>query len=1183
MFGEYRRTAVQWLSRRLNAFARVSSIAWSSCKSKSVFRQWSWPYRSQVRPLPTGRIAIAETLEPRQLLSDIPGLVPVGTSPTGALTGKLVFTSAGHGWQWNDALNRWATDRPNLLNIVEDFGNQDQLTYYAEHLLRAGATVVPMRPIGRQLNEVVLDNDSVDVTWTGSWSNNTAGPTWYDEDYGAAVDSIKYRFASINNASETASATYTPNIPAAGHYPIYTWVAQSSNRTKQLYKVNHTGGQTQVSVDHRLVGNGWVYLGTYFFEAGRSAADGSVQISNYSTSGGSVVIADSIRFGNGMGDVRWGDNGIGTGQVSGYPREDEGSILWTWRGIGQSTSFSSPSSILGTSNVSAPLRMAAYMNAGANPYGTSLYMGFHSNATTGDPNTSTARGAIGLVHSSSPTPNQAALATAVGRQLNVDMRALDGSFEHNWSTRTSYSLAGSYGEITNSIAAGEFDATINEVAFHDQTLDAQLLRDARVRNQLGRSTYEATLEHLHTFPGTTSQPANVTTPSPPRLQSITSEQAGHVTLRWTAGPSSNNGFNGVHGSPATGFRVYASADGYGFDGGTYVPGGTTQQVTLSGYEATLPYYFKIVAENAGGQSMDSEVLTVLPAGPAQLLIVNGFDRIDRSQNFQQTYAFGGGGVTDRVWSRFGNSRDYAVQVHSAVADAQPGMTVHSASNEAIEAGQVDLQSYRSVIWILGNESVSDKTFSATEQTLVTNFIQNGGHVFVSGSEIAYDLDSQNNGRTFIRNILGATYSSDSAATTSLNSTSSGIFSGLGPYSFSNGSQFSGLLEQLYRVSSPDVLTGSNGGTSTLQYVGGTGGTAATQKTGSSGSGNVIVMGTPFEAVTSRGNRAQLMLRVLDYFAVQPEVISGRLYYPNSVFALNGIDSAIDTRVQLISETSQPQILSLDNLSNHNSGITGLVFDLITPPGTELTASDFQFQMSPEGAFDELLHPPSGWQSAPSPLSLTVSNGFPRRVVIQWPEKSIANRWLRVTIEANANSGLDSPAVYYLGHLLGETTGAMNGQFSVNYAADLMPIRAALGSNVGPSSLLDIDKNSFVQFQDIIAMRVNAAHQLTQITVGGGSMSGAGGQWISEPVEALAIQWTPDDLSFASPNSATGNDMPTNGTQSHRVLAASTISNLATRKPGMLKNPETAALRASLVDFAFDQWHATFSRQRRGRR
>ncbi|MFM9010118.1 MAG: hypothetical protein ACKON8_04400 [Planctomycetota bacterium] len=104
-----------------------------------------------------------ESLEPRLAMSAAQGLVAVGSQPQGTLAGKIVYTSAGHGWQWSDVLNRYATDRGNLLSIVEDFGNQDQLTSYADYLVRAGATVVPMRPVGRQPNEVVVDNDSADV------------------------------------------------------------------------------------------------------------------------------------------------------------------------------------------------------------------------------------------------------------------------------------------------------------------------------------------------------------------------------------------------------------------------------------------------------------------------------------------------------------------------------------------------------------------------------------------------------------------------------------------------------------------------------------------------------------------------------------------------------------------------------------------------------------------------------------------------------------------------------------------------------------------------------------------------------------------------------------------------------------------------------------------------------------
>jgi len=811
-----------------------------------------------------------EPLEPRLAMSAAQGLVAVGNQPQGALTGKIVYTSAGHGWQWSDVLNRYATDRGNLLSIVEDFGNQDQLTSYADYLFRAGATVVPMRPVGRQPNEVVVDNDSADVVWSGSWLTSTTGTRWYDEDYGAVADAVRYRYANVSSSAETATATYAPTIPAAGFYPVYAWSSAGSNRTDQLYRVNHTGGGTQVRIDHREVGNGWVYLGTYHFAAGRSPADGSVTISNVSTAGGSVVIADAIRFGNGMGDVPSGPGGIGTGSVSGYPREDENSLHWLWRAVGQSTTFTSPSTIIGTDNVSAPIRMAEEMNVDANPYGTSVYVGFHSNATTGNPATATGRGAIGLVHSSNPTPNQTGLATVLAKQINVDMRALDGRFEHDWSTRTTYALSGAYGEISNTRAVGEFDATIIEVAFHDNTPDAALLRDAGARDQISRSTYEGTLEHLIAYPGTSTVPANVTLPSPPTQVAVTSTADGTATISWLPGASSSGGVGGVHGSPATGFRIYGSGDGLGFDGGTVAAGGAIRSLTITGLDPAKPYQFRVAATNSGGESLPSEVVTVLPAaGPRQVLIVNGFDRVDASQNFKQTYLTGG--TTERVWARYGNSRDYAAPVHAAIQAARPGVRVDSAGNEAVTQGAVSLAAYDAVIWILGTESTANRTFDATEQSLVESFVAGGGHLFVSGAEVGWDLDGQNNGRTFFRTTLGAAYSADDAGTYQVTAAAGGIFAGLSAFAFSNGSSFTGLDGQTYNVAYPDVLTAQAGSAVALSYSGGTGGAAAIQKSGAGGRGSVVLAGFPFETITQEAARTAVMGRVLGFFAVVPDV------------------------------------------------------------------------------------------------------------------------------------------------------------------------------------------------------------------------------------------------------------------------------------------------------------------------
>jgi hypothetical protein len=43
--------------------------------------------------------------------------------------------------------------------MVEDLGNQDQMTAFVDYAWNAGATVVPLRPVGYQPNEYVVDND----------------------------------------------------------------------------------------------------------------------------------------------------------------------------------------------------------------------------------------------------------------------------------------------------------------------------------------------------------------------------------------------------------------------------------------------------------------------------------------------------------------------------------------------------------------------------------------------------------------------------------------------------------------------------------------------------------------------------------------------------------------------------------------------------------------------------------------------------------------------------------------------------------------------------------------------------------------------------------------------------------------------------------------------------------------
>ena len=231
-----------------------------------------------------------------------------------------IYTSAGHGW--TAGTSNWVLQRPLAWSMIEDYGNIDQLNYFVNYAFNAGATVVPFRPVGWQPIEIVLDNDDPGVTYAGAWSDGSSSK--YYENW-VTNSGVAYRWTSAG-LTETATARYTPNITVTGSYPVYCFTIAGTNRTLQTYHIKHSGGLSAVTVDHRLVGNGWIWLGNYYLEAG---GDNYVEITNQSTETG-VIVADAIRWGDGMGDIaRPGPN-----QVSGFPRDEECSRYWAESELG---------------------------------------------------------------------------------------------------------------------------------------------------------------------------------------------------------------------------------------------------------------------------------------------------------------------------------------------------------------------------------------------------------------------------------------------------------------------------------------------------------------------------------------------------------------------------------------------------------------------------------------------------------------------------------------------------------------------------------------------------------------------------------------------------------------------------------------------------------------------------------
>lgn len=289
------------------------------------------------------------------------------------------------------------------------------------------------------------------------------------------------------------------------------------------------------------------------------------------------------------------------------------------------------------------------------------------------------------------------------------------------------------------------------------------------------------------------------------------------------------------------YDAYVSLDGQSF---TLADSSLNPVFTLHGFESEDQVFVKIRTRNEFGNSSFSELLgTSISNANSSVLVVQGFERTaGTSNNF-----------------------DYIIEHGSAIL----GSNRHydGASNEAVIHGAIDLSDYDVVDWISGEEGTANSSFLPSEQAMIRDYLEQGGRIFVSGSEIGYDLIGNGSGadQSFYRNYLKANYVVDDAGSYSLFGPGNGIFAGMSGIPFDNGSHHS------YNVDYPDGIQPYGGSVNNLRYenadytsVGGAGiqylGTFGT----SSIPGGVVYLGVGFEAIYPEDNRISIMTAVLDY-------------------------------------------------------------------------------------------------------------------------------------------------------------------------------------------------------------------------------------------------------------------------------------------------------------------------------
>ena len=763
---------------------------------------------------------------------------------TGALTGKTLFVSAGHGWVYNTESSKWVTQRGITQGMREDDSNAEIVSYFLiPYLQNAGGMVFSARERDRQEKMVIIDDgdgtsyaaqDGI-YEESGSWTDD--GTEGYG--YGRTVYPIerdvnplrsgKYRFAPTGNG---AWARWTANIPEDGYYHVYVSYRRGDNRTNAaVYTVRHAGGVSDVTVNQQHHGSTWIDLGRFYFRAGMSKENGSVTLKDSGESG-AYLVADAVRFGGGTGLIKRGSS------TSGKPRWEEAAVHNIQFMGATSGSVYHVSANDREDDVRTRSRWAAWENETSDD---SLYIAFHSNAPGSESDTTT-NGLSTYTYSNNPAEGSESLAEFVHYRILNSVKTL---FDDAYKQVGNGLLSGDYGEI-NPSCNNEMPSIIVELAFHTSTADSARLKNPKFRDIASRAAYQAIVQYFAQKDGKTA----VFLPGSPRNLRTKTNENGSVTLSWDAPESDSPDY--YKGHPATGYFVQSSTDGNAFDDGTDV--GNVLQFTKN-FEQNKPVYFRVVAYNAGGVSFPSAVAAAVPVNNAKkVLLVDGFERIDNAlPRFNE-----GSSANHRYILEYINSFDYAKYYAPLLDELGYSLDFTQRANVA----GMDLSKYEMILWFLGEQSTENETFNADEQTKIAGYINNGGALFVSGAEIGWDLDYKGStaDKAFFNETLNAKYVDDE----------SGLYTFIGIDDFST---ISGAFDDgtsVYQAEYADVLApfDSNDGKAVLFYDNAmTLGAGILTKTDNK---KVFVMGFPFETILEKDNKINLLQFVLDEFEINPE-------------------------------------------------------------------------------------------------------------------------------------------------------------------------------------------------------------------------------------------------------------------------------------------------------------------------
>ena len=754
------------------------------------------------------------------------------------LTDRYIALWQSHGRYYEASTRRWEWQRAPLHTTVEDMYTQSYvLPFLIPMLENAGAYVMTPRERDTQKYEIITDNDPSfsnvrkglvrrlgKYSETGAWKDAGVGFADYKEIYtgndNPFVHGTARQIASSSEPGGNATITWTPDVPERGNYAVYISYKSLPNSSESAhYTVKHMGGTSSFLVNQRMGGGTWIYLGTFEFDHG---TDGCVILDNgtqkdASHKCGSIVTADAVKIGGGMGKIARGNDDMPLSEytTSGLPSFTEGALYWMqWAGIDSTITRAHDNDY--TNDYADRGPWVSHMAGGSrvNPKEPGkgipfdLAFAFHTDAGTTPADSTIGTLAIYTSKSNGSRKYPDGEDRMLGRIMTDDIQTqivkdIRTQFEPEWSRRQ---LADrSYSESRTPCVP----ATLLELLSHQNFAEMKYGLDPSFRFTVSRAIYKGMLKFLSSRYGFhyAVQPLPVNS-----FSAILKGQK--VKLAWKETPDTLE----QTASPE-GFILYTRMDDGSFDDGRIIKdfkkekGGFSTEVSI--HKGHI-YSYKIVAYNEGGKSFPSEILSVGIAPDAAqnktVLVVNNFDRVappawfdtpsyagfddklDRGvpyiceiNRIGEMYQFRrdmpwtdddnpgfGGSYTDEAGRIMqGNTFDYPYIHGKALLKA--GYSFCSASAKAFETDSTNLRNFWTADIICGKQvttpagrgSMPDRfrVFPKGLVNAITAFASNGGNVLVSGANIGTDLwdkvyptatDStyQADAQAFAKNILG---------------------------------------------------------------------------------------------------------------------------------------------------------------------------------------------------------------------------------------------------------------------------------------------------------------------------------------------------------------------------------------------------------------------------------------------